>query len=104
MATKATRAAVLDLLGRAGDYPDLDAFTDALVDAVLSGGDDGTRWCVVTQDPGMPPVIHGPYASASTAMRAIDTGALATREGARGHVYAISRAPRPKTTRRASSG
>ena len=100
MSTAAQRAAVLDVLSKAPDYPDLDAFVDAVVDAVTAGKDDGTRWCVVVQDPGMPPTIHGPYASASTAMKAVESGVLATREGAKGHVYALSRGPRPKTTRK----
>jgi Xaa-Pro aminopeptidase len=58
----------------AGPYADLDSAAAAIAAAVVEA-DEPTRWVVIVGH-GDHPVAYGPYASAETARRAIDSGLM----------------------------
>ena len=100
MTTKAQRDGVLAVLAAAATYPTRDDLIDALIQAALVG-DVTTRYCVIVRNPGSDYTVFGPYASPATAQKAINSGALAHREGARGAIYGMT--PQPRTVKKKAS-
>lgn len=94
MTTKAQRDAINGVLAHVARFDDRDQLVEALAQAALVG-DVGTRYVVIVKNAGWRDyVVFGPYASPDTARKAIASGALATREGGRCAIYAMTPQPR----------
>jgi hypothetical protein len=91
---KAQRMAVQQELECAGEYGSMDALIDALVAAVISANPPSTRYCVITSHGGRLEHVYGPYANVDSAKWAIESGALASREGTTGRVEVMVNAPK----------
>jgi len=72
----------------AGPYEDLRAAADAIATAVVES-DGEVRWVVIVDT--TPPIAYGPYASAATARKAIDSGLML---GKRAMLLAMKPVPR----------
>lgn len=89
MATRAQLDAVRGVLATAGTYSDVEDLAGDLCQAALVG-DVGLRWCVITRDPRNNVNVFGPYASRETAVKFLNSGALASVEGTKGGVFPMS--------------
>lgn len=94
--TVGQRRAVLHMLSQAASFTSLEEFADELAVAVISAEDEKSRRIVVTRTPAGSLYAFGPYATAATAMKVLDSGVLAHVEGTRGAVLPLS--PAPKST------
>lgn len=95
--TVSMKKAVMDVLSRAAEFTNPDAFAEELASAVLTAEDDKTRYCVITQNPLKEVYVFGPYASHDTAHKAISSGNLASMEKTTGGVYPLIVAPKKPT-------
>lgn len=86
--------AVSDLYSRRTEFTSVDEWSKAVATAVVNADDDKTRCVVVVRDPSGFVAVFGVYATENAAMKALQTGALAFSEGARGAVVHLSRHPR----------
>jgi hypothetical protein len=97
--TKAQREAVKAALKRSSEAADLDVLVENICEAFATAEDDKTRWVVVTQrrnEAGdIRTLAYGPYASASTASKALASGVML---GELAMVLAMR--PAPRTTKR----
>lgn len=88
------RKAVGLVLDQAREYRTRDELVDDLCVAVLTAGDDKTRWVCLTRQPDGALWVFGPYATNASAKAALDTGMLASVEGTLGTILPISPAPK----------
>ena len=78
---------------KGGPYKTVEEAARAIAQAVVEA-DDATRWVVLTDNGvGNPPIAYGPYASAETARKAIDSGLMIS--GPRG-VMLLAMKPVPR--------
>lgn len=77
----------------AGPYPDVDAAAEAIATAIIEA-DEPTRWVVLVNTP-TTPTAYGPYASAATARKAIDSGLML-----RGECMLLAMKPVPRSGHR----
>jgi hypothetical protein len=74
-------------------------FIDRLLMEVVTANDERTRYVVVVEEPrsGEAPAhlkVFGDFATTTAAMKAVNTGLLASRPGARGAVLPLIKTPR----------
>jgi hypothetical protein len=73
-------------------------FVERLLMEVITANDEKTRYAVVVWDEqqrsGEAPAVFGPYATVAAAHKAVATGLLASRPGARGFVVPLITAPK----------
>lgn len=96
--TAAQKNAVLEVLAQAASFTDPKAWAEAIALAVITAEDVKTRYCVVTTNPAKETLVFGPYATFSTAEKAVASGYLGTMEGTKGFITPLIPAPK-KTTK-----
>lgn len=96
-ATAAQKKAALGVLSRSAEFTDPAEFITELVSAVISAEDAKTRWAVVTRDPQNTVYVFGPYATAETARKVIDSGNLGLMPNTKGGIFPLIPAPKKPT-------
>lgn len=98
--TVGQKRAVLRVLSEAAKYQTPDALAEAVAVAVVSDGDDKTKYVVAVKEPGAF-WVYGPYASHSTAAKVAASGFCGTRDGARAAVLPLIASPKSVVPKKA---
>ena len=97
--TAAQKKAALGVLSRSAEFTDPAEFITELVSAVLTAEDIKTKWVVVTRDPTNTVYVFGPYATAETAQKVINSGNLGSMPNTKGGIFPLVPAPKKPTTK-----
>lgn len=73
-----------------------------VAEAVVTATDSMTRYCAVVVDSPKTLYLYGPYATYAAATKAIESGFLGTREGAKGYVMPLIPAPKIKRVKKSN--
>lgn len=95
--TKAMRQAVLDNLPAllsATSEAELEVAIDNMLQSIIGADDYTTRWCIVTQDKVKNMYVFGPYATSPSAVKAAESGHLASSEATIAVVLPLVPAPK----------
>ncbi len=99
--TVGQKRAVLRVLGEAAKYTTPDALAEAIAVAVVSDGDDKTRYAIAVLEPGNQLWVYGPYASYGTAAKVAASGHCGTKQGAKAKVVPLVTSPKSLVPKKA---
>lgn len=102
--TAAQKKAALGTLSRSAEFTDPAEFITELALSVITAEDVKTKWVVVTRDPQNTVYVFGPYATAETARKVIDSGNLGLMPNTKGGIFPLIPAPKKPTTTKTSKG